>query len=88
MPSQKVLEQKKSVVSSLTKKLNDSCSAVVVDYKGINVCDDTTLRKSLRDAEIEYLVVKNTLLRRACQDANCSGLNDFLTGTIIPLMEP
>lgn len=81
MPSKKVLDAKKSIVANLTDKLNNSCSAVIVDYKGTTVSDDTALRKSLREAEIEYLVVKNTLLRIACKNANCSELNDVLKGT-------
>ena len=42
-----------------------SVAGVVVDYKGINVADDTKLRKELREAGVEYAVVKNTMLRLA-----------------------
>ena len=41
MPSEKVLEQKKALVSELAEKLKDACAGVIVDYKGINVADDT-----------------------------------------------
>ena len=63
MPSAKVLEQKKQSVVQLTEKLKNAAAGVVVDYKGITVADDTKLRKELREAGIEYTVVKNTLLR-------------------------
>ena len=65
MPSAKVLEQKKQSVVQLTEKLKNAAAGVVVDYKGITVADDTKLRKELREAGIEYTVVKNTLLRFA-----------------------
>ena len=43
MPSVQVLEQKKQVVADLVERLNGSCAGVIVDYKGINVADDTKL---------------------------------------------
>ena len=58
MPSAKVLEQKKQIVAGLVERLNNSCAGVIVDYKGINVTDDTALRKELREAGVEYTVVK------------------------------
>ena len=67
MPSAKVLEQKKQIVAELTEQLQNSVAGVVVDYKGINVADDTKLRKELREAGVDYFVVKNTLLARAIE---------------------
>ncbi len=81
MPSQKVLEQKKAVVAELTDRLKDSVAGVVVSYKGINVADDTQLRKELREAGVKYTVVKNTLLSRAANEAGFSDLNAVLEGT-------
>ena len=81
MPSEKVLEQKKSIVAELAEKLKSACAGVIVDYRGINVTDDTKLRKELREAGVEYLVVKNTLLRRAANLAGLEGLDNFLEGT-------
>ena len=57
MPSAKVLEQKKQIVADLTEQLQNSVAGVVVDYKGINVADDTKLRKELREAGVKYSVV-------------------------------
>lgn len=81
MPSEKVLEQKKQIVSDLTEKLKKASAGVIVDYKGINVADDTKLRKELREAGVEYAVVKNTLLRFAVQAAGLEGVEPVLEGT-------
>ncbi len=65
MPSEKALAEKKAIVESLSKKMSNSAAGVLVDYKGITVADDTKLRKELREAGVEYMVVKNTLLKNA-----------------------
>ena len=57
MPSTVVLEKKKAQVEALAERIKGSVAGVVVDYKGINVEDDTKLRKELREAGIEYTVV-------------------------------
>lgn len=81
MPSEKVLERKKQVVTELIDILNGSCAGVLVDYKGINVVDDTKLRTDLREAGIKYEVVKNTLLSLAVKEAKLEELDTVLTGT-------
>ena len=81
MPSVQVLEQKKQVVADLVERLNGSCAGVIVDYKGINVADDTKLRKELREAGVDYTVVKNTLLKRAIAETELNGLDAVLEGT-------
>ena len=81
MPSAKVLEQKQAIVAELTERLKNSVTGVLVNYKGINVADDTALRKELREAGVQYSVVKNTLLSRACEGAELTGLQPDLTGT-------
>ena len=81
MPSEKVLEQKKQVVAELTEKLNNAVAGVLVSYKGITVAEDTKLRKELREAGVEYAVVKNTLLRRAAENAGLAGLDHVFEGT-------
>lgn len=81
MPSQKVLESKQQFVNDLADKLKSAACGVLVDYKGINVADDTVLRKSLREAGVEYFVVKNTLLKRAAEAAGIEGLDEHLEGT-------
>ncbi len=81
MPSAKILEQKKAIVAELSERLKNSVTGVLVNYKGINVADDTALRKELREAGVKYSVVKNTLLSRACEEAELTGLQTTLSGT-------
>lgn len=81
MPSEKVLEAKKQVVAELTEKLKNAKAGIVVEYKGITVAQDTALRKSFREAGVEYAVVKNTLLRFAAKEAGLEGITGALEGT-------
>ncbi len=81
MPNAKVLEEKKAVVAALTEKLQNSVAGVVVDYTGTSVADDTVLRKELREAGVEYSVVKNTLLTRAIEGTALEGMKEALEGT-------
>ena len=81
MPNAKVLEEKKAVVASLVEKIKNSPAGVLVDYKGINVEDDTKLRKQLREAGVEYAVIKNTLIRFAAKELGFDELDACLHGT-------
>ncbi|MDE5860385.1 MAG: 50S ribosomal protein L10, partial [Oscillospiraceae bacterium] len=81
MPSEKVLESKKARVEAITELLNKSAAGVIVDYKGINVEQDTKLRKELREAGVTYFVEKNSMLRFAVKNAGLDGLSDVLAGT-------
>ena len=80
MPNAKVLESKKAVVDSLTGKIQDATSVVIVDYKGITVAQDTELRKQFREAGVEYSVVKNTLTNFAAKNAGYD-FSKVLNGT-------
>ena len=81
MPSQSVLEQKKAIVAELSERLKSSITGVVVSYEGINTEDDTKLRKELRENDVKYTVVKNTLLSRACEEAGLDDIKPVLEGT-------
>lgn len=81
LPSIKVLEEKKAIVNSVVEKLKSSCAGVLVQYQGINVEDDTKLRKTLRESGVEYLVIKNTLLKRAAEEAGLGDLSSVLHGS-------
>ena len=81
MPSNKILEQKKAAVAALADTLRGSVTGVLVEYKGINVADDTKLRSELRAAGIDYHVVKNTLLSLAAKEVSLDGLDAHLSGT-------
>ena len=79
MPSKTILKKKEQMVSALAEKLQNSVCGVLVNYKGINVADDTKLRKTMREAGVSYSVVKNSILSRAFEKAGLSELNVHLT---------
>ena len=81
MPSASVLEQKKQVVAQVADRISKSVAGVIVEYKGITVADDTAMRKELREAGVEYTVVKNTLLGLAIKDTNLECMTSVLEGT-------
>jgi large subunit ribosomal protein L10 len=83
LPSQKNLEKKKSIVAELAKEFQSTLVGILAEYKGINVADDTFLRKQLREAGIKYKVVKNTILKRALKNAQILNLDNFLFGTTV-----
>ena len=88
MPSQKILEQKQKIVADLTEQIKNSVSGVLVNYQGITVEDDTKLRKALREAGVCYMVQKNTLTGRACDEAGFGDLKEYLNGmTAIAISE-
>ena len=81
MPSEKVLQAKKQVVADLVEKIKSAPAGVLVNYIGINVADDTKLRKELREAGVEYSVAKNTLIRLAIDGTALAAMDDVLNGT-------
>jgi large subunit ribosomal protein L10 len=76
MPSKKILASKQEYVKSLAEKFNGAVAGVVVAYGGITVENDTKLRKELREAGVEYMVVKNSMLRLAVKGTAFEGLTD------------
>lgn len=80
MPNSKVLAAKQSIVEELKAKLSSAQSGVVVDYRGVTVEEDTALRKSMREAKVDYCVVKNTLLNFAVKGTEYEGISPFLEG--------
>ncbi len=80
MPSAKVLESKKAIVSSLAEELRAAMMLVVADGRGLTVAEDTELRKALREAGVTYKVVKNSLVSRAAKEAELEGLDEVFTG--------
>lgn len=80
MPNAKALAEKQAIVASLTDKLQNSVAGVFVDYKGITVADDTVLRAEMRKNEVDYEVVKNTLVRLASEKAGYSEFDPIFNG--------
>ena len=81
MPNAKVLSEKQAIVEALAERIKNASSGILVDYKGINVEQDTALRTELRKEGIAYTVVKNTLTRKALDKLGMNGLDDVLNGT-------
>lgn len=81
MPSEKALQSKQEIVAQMKSELNGAVAGVLVDYKGITVANDTKLRRELREAGVDYSVVKNTLLRLALQDTDYSEMASVLENT-------
>lgn len=81
MPNAKVLSEKQAIVAALEQRMKSASAGILVDYKGITVAEDTELRTELRKGEVEYTVVKNTLVRRALDDLGLQELDSVLNGT-------
>jgi len=72
--------QKKQLVDELHQKFVDSKIVILTDYKGLNVDKINELRRKLTESKIEYRVVKNTLLSRACEDTDVALVKDHFKG--------
>ena len=81
MTNATVLSEKQAIVAALAEKMKNASSGVLVDYKGINVEQDTKLRRTLREHNVEYAVVKNTLARFAAKQVGFDALDPILNGT-------
>ena len=74
-------EGKSALIGDVKGKFDKATSAVLVDYKGMNVENVTKLRADFRKAGVEYKVVKNTLVKHALKESSYSGkLDDALVG--------
>ena len=80
MPSNSVLEQKKAVVAELVDKIRRATSGVLVQYQGITVENDTKMRAAFRKAGVDYMVIKNTLIGRACDEVGYGAMKEKLNG--------
>ena len=88
MASEKILNQKKEEVKKLAEQMKEAKLILLTDYRGINVTDDTILRKDLRNVGAQYTIIKNNITRRALSECGIEGLEDKLegpTGVVISL---
>ena len=76
----KNFELKKQVVADIAKKFEDAQSVVIVKYNGLTVEQATKLREQFRANNVDYCVLKNTLVRRALAELDITGLDDVLNG--------
>ena len=80
MPSNSILVQKQQVVADLAEQIKNSVAGVVVNYQGITVDADTKMRKALREAGVTYMVMKNSLTGRACEEVGLGDMKQYLSG--------
>ena len=80
MASEKILKQKEESVNNLAAELKESTLILLVDYRGFSVEDVTILRKDVREANAEYRVIKNNIIRRALNANGENGLDSLLEG--------
>ena len=74
------VELKQPIVAEISELLDGAASAVVVDYRGLTVAEDTALRKQLREAGVTYKVYKNTMIRFAAKGTAFEALEPHLEG--------
>lgn len=74
------LEAKKQVVEEIKERFQKMQSAVLTDYRGLNVAEVTELRTKLREAGVEFKVLKNTLTKIAADEVGLEGLDPYLEG--------
>jgi len=74
------LDSKQKVVEEIRNKFSGAKAAVLADYRGLNVAEVSKLRTELRNAGIEYKVVKNTLTRIAAHELGLNELDPYLEG--------
>jgi large subunit ribosomal protein L10 len=75
-----ILESKKQFVKELKERLEKSTVVILTDYKGLDVEAMTELRAKLREADVEYQVVKNTMLRLASEGTGTEAMKDRFVG--------
>lgn len=78
--SAETIKIKEQQVAEYAEKFGKAKSVVLVDYRGLNVAEDTSMRSELRKANVEYKVVKNRLILRAFVNAGYQGFDSVLEG--------
>lgn len=80
--SEKIRQIKEAKITEIKDKFEKSESVILVNYQGLTVEEDTKLRKSLREAGVEYKVYKNTFATRALKELGYESLVPFLEGPV------
>lgn len=78
--SAETIKLKEQQVAEYVEKFGKAKSVVLVDYRGLNVAEDTLMRNDLRKANVEYKVIKNRLVLRAFNNAGIAGFDSVLEG--------
>ena len=80
MANENNIKQKQEEVNNLADRMKDASIVLLTDYRGINVSDVTALRKSLREVNAEYSVIKNNITKRALNKNGITELDEVLEG--------
>ena len=86
MASETILKQKEAQVNELAEKFKEAKVILLTEYRGINVADDTKLRNDLRNANAQYKIMKNNIVKRALNANGENGLDDLLEGPTAVVM--
>ncbi|MFU2182152.1 50S ribosomal protein L10 [Streptococcus pluranimalium] len=78
--SEAIIAKKAEQVELVAEKMKAAASIVVVDSRGLTVDQDTVLRRSLRESDVEFKVIKNSILTRAAEKAGLDELKDVFVG--------
>ena len=75
MANQQIIAAKEALVAEIVEKIQKSQSVIICDYRGLTVEEDTKMRSELRNAGVEYVVLKNSMVERA---AKAAGIDDSI----------
>ncbi|HHU5273517.1 TPA: 50S ribosomal protein L10 [Streptococcus agalactiae] len=78
--SEAIIAKKAEQVELIAEKMKAAASIVVVDSRGLTVEQDTNLRRSLRESDVEFKVIKNSILARAAEKAGLEDLKELFVG--------
>ncbi len=78
--SEEAKKQKQIVIDEIREKLDGAQSAVIIDYMGTTVAEADAMRKMMREADVDYTVYKNTLMKRAVEGTDFEKLAEVMQG--------
>lgn len=78
--AKEIINEKKLIVDELQEKMGKAQTIIFYDYIGLTVAEATELRNEFRQKNIEYKVIKNTMLKRAADALEFKGVDEFLKG--------
>lgn len=78
--SEAIIAKKAEQVELIAEKMKAAANIVVVDSRGLTVEQDTNLRRSLRESDVEFKVIKNSILTRAAEKAGLEDLKELFVG--------
>ena len=80
MANKEILAQKEHLVNEVAEKVSKAKSIVLVNHCGLTVEQDTALRADMRKANVEYKIIKNSVLSRAFEKAGITGMESVFEG--------